>query len=288
MLVALTVLIVVVVMMLVALTVLIVVVVMMLVAFAMLVVAVVMMVMLLKLCLKLLEGGIESISVFHRLKYLFAGKLVHRSGYNNGILIMLAKERNSLGNLFLARLIGMRKNYGRSVGYLIIIKFTEITDIHLALACVGNGGEAIKDRIGALKLLNRLDYIGKLAYARGLDYDSIGGVLVKHLAECLGEISDERATDTTRIHLGYLDSRILKEASVNTDLSEFVLYKNDLFACISLFNELFYKSSLSRTEKARKYINLGHFLVLSNFFQLTFYYNLSGMSIKQILIFCII
>ena len=165
-LVAFAMLIVVVMMVLVAFAMLIVVMMMVLVAFAMLIVVVMMVVvMLLKLCLKLLEGGIESISVFHCLKDLFTRKLVHRSGYNNGILIMLAKERNGLGNLLLARLIGMRKNYGGSVGYLIVIEFTEITDIHLALARIGNGGEAIKYRIGALKLLNRLDYIGKLAYA---------------------------------------------------------------------------------------------------------------------------
>ena len=144
----------------------------------------------------------------------------------------------------------MRKHDCRSVRNLIVIEFTEVADVHFTFACICNSSEAIKNCIGSIKLLNSLNYIRKLTYARGLDYNSIGSILGKHLFKSLCEITDKRATDTARIHFGYLYSGVLKETAVNSNLAEFILNENYLFACVGFLDKLLYKSGFSCTEKA--------------------------------------
>ena len=129
----------------------------------------------------------------------------------------------------------MRKNYRRCVCYLIVIELAEVFHIHFAFTRIGNSGKAVKLRVRRVNLLHSLDNIRKLTHSRGLDNYSIGLILVKHLFKRLRKISDKRAADTSRVHLGYLNTRILKESAVNTDLSEFILNQNDLFSIISLF-----------------------------------------------------
>ena len=150
----------------------------------------------------------------------------------------------------------MRKNDRRCVRNLIVIELTEVTDLHLAFSCIRNGSKAIKLRIGSLELLNCLYNVGKLSYTRGLYYDPVGLVLYENLLKSLSEITDERATDATRIHLCNFNSGILKKSSVNTDLTELVLYKNYLFVVIRFLYKLFYKSGLTCSKKAGKYIYL--------------------------------
>ena len=131
---------------------------------------------------------------------------------------------------------------------------------------VGKLSDVIKavenaDTEGAV--LNCLDYVGKLAYSGGLDENTVGSILVDYLFQSNCEISYERATDATGIHFVDLNSRLCKESTVDSDLTEFVLYENDLFSVVCFFNELFDKSGLSRSEKARKNIDLCHNISLS-------------------------
>ena len=99
---------------------------------------------------------------------------------------------------------------------LINKEFSEILNVHLALVCVANGSETIENDALDVKSLNRADDVGELTHARGLDKDTLGGVLVYYLGESLAEVANKATTDTARIHFVYRDARILKESAVDT------------------------------------------------------------------------
>ena len=82
---------------------------------------------------------------------------------------------------------------------------------------------------------------------------------MQHLDKRLAEITDKRAADAARIHLGHVDAGIGKEATVHTDLAEFVLDQHQLFAGICLLDQLFDQRGLAGAQKAGKNINFGHF-----------------------------
>ena len=237
-----------------ALAMLVVVVVMMLVtvasALAMLVVVVVMMLMMLVLFLKLVKSVLEGVLLLHSGKNILAVKLVPRSGYDSRGSVVLSDKLNGCLDLLRLGKVGMRKNDGGSIGNLVVIELAKILHIHLTLINVCNGGEAIELGIFSFHRLNSLDNVGKLTYSAGLDDNAVGVELVKHLNKRLGEITDERAADAAGIHLCNFDTGILKEASVNTDLTEFVFYKHKLLGAVCLFDKLLYKSGLTCSEEA--------------------------------------
>ena len=237
----------------------------MLVAVALLTVIVVM-VVLVMLLLNLFYKMLKSIGLFHRGKDILTVKALPRGGYDGSLTVMLTDKLYALLNLMLLYLTGMGQNDAGGICNLIVIKLTEILHIHLALACIGNGGEAIKLCLIRLNLADSLNNVGELSYAGGFDYNSVGTVLLKNLSESLGKITDKGATDTARIHLGNLNARICKKSAVDAYLTEFVLYKNYLFTGKRLLKKLFNKSGLSRTEKAGKYVNFGHDKILFNYF----------------------
>ena len=210
----------------------------------------VVMVMMLVLLLELCNGSVKSILALHSLENILTVKLIPRCGYYNSLGVMLSDKLNGGVDLLILRILGMRKHDAGSVSDLIVIELTEILHIHLTLIGVGNCSEAIKLCIGSLDRLNSLDNVGELTYSAGLDNHSIGMELLEDLSESLREISNERATDATGIHLGDLDTCILKESSVNADLAELIFYENYLLTAVRFLNKLLYKRSLSRSEKS--------------------------------------
>ena len=216
--------------------------------FAMLVLVV--MVMMLVLLLELCNGSVKSILALHSLENILTVKLIPRCGYYNSLGVMLSDKLNGGVNLLILRILGMGKHDAGSVSDLIVIELTEILHIHLTLIGVGNCSEAIKLCIGSLDRLNSLDNVGELTYSAGLDNHSVGMELLEDLSESLREISNERATDATGIHLGDLDTCILKESSVNADFAELIFYENYLLTAVRFLNKLLYKRSLSRSEKS--------------------------------------
>ena len=261
---AVAVLVVIVVMMLVivasALTMFVVIVVVMLVivtsALAMLVVVMVVMFM---LFLKSLYRILKSVLVLHGRKNILAVKAIPGSCHDNSAFVMLAKKIYTLADLLISCALCMRKHDRRSVLDLVVIELAKVLHIHLTLVYVGNRSEAIKRCAMLLRGLSRANNVGKLAYARGLNDDSVGIVLLKNLYKRLGKITNQRATDATRIHLGNLNSRISKEATVDTDLTKLILDKNNLLACICFLNKLLNQRGLTCAKEAGKYIYFSHF-----------------------------
>ena len=211
---------------------------------------IVMVVMMLVLFFKLCHCSIESILVLHSLKNILSVKLIPRCRNYNSLGVMLSDKLHCGINLLVLCVISVRKNDAGCISDLIVVELTEVLHIHLALVSIGNGSKAIELGILSLYRLNRLNNVGELSYSAGLNNHSIGMELLEHLRESLREISNERAADTTRVHLGDLDTRVLKKATVNTDLAKLILNKNDLLSTIRFLNKLLYKRSLSRAEKA--------------------------------------
>ena len=120
-------------------------------AFAMLIVIVVMvtvvMLVVLMLLLKLLERCGEGILLLHCCEDILAVELVPRGCYDSRLSVMLSDKLNGL--LCLMRLcnVCVRENDAGCVSDLIVVEFTEVLHIHLALVHVGDGGEAIKDSV---------------------------------------------------------------------------------------------------------------------------------------------
>ena len=157
---------------------------------------------------------------------------------------------NAFCNFCICHLTRVAKHDTTRIFYLVIEKFTEILHVHLALIGVNDGGKTAKHCTLCICTLDRLDNVGKLTDARGLDKNSVGRIFVYNLFESLGKIAYERATDTTRIHLVDLNSRFRQKSAVNSYLAKLVLDKNKLFALVGFLYKLLYKCGLSRTEKA--------------------------------------
>ena len=180
-------------------------------------------------------------------------------GRDNGRMIVVRAEKcNRCGDLLVTALARVAEHDTACVFDLIVEEFAKVLHIHLALVDVNNGGEAVQDSPLHLYTLNGADDIGELADTRRLNENAIGREFGQHLFQCLAEVPDEGAADTARVHFGDLNARILHEAAVDADLTEFVFDQNELFADICLFDELFQKCGLSRTEKARKNIDFCH------------------------------
>ena len=133
----------------------------------------------------------------------------------------------------------MAENDAGRVFYLIIKELTEVLHIHLALCRVDYDSRSIKNGVFSFNTLNSRDNVAELTDTRGLDKNSVGLVLVKHLDKCLAEISDKTATNASRIHFGNLNAGVLEKAAVNADFTEFVFDKNDLLAAERFGKQLF-------------------------------------------------
>ena len=228
-------------------------------AITMLVVLVMLVMMVMMLVLhKALKLLLDRRTSFHSGKQLLPVKSSNRSGYHNRATVMLLNQSKCLGKLLFGGLIGVAENNTSRVFYLIVEELTEILHIHFALINVNNNGKAVELNILCARGSNRTDNVAELSYARRLDKHSVGSILRNHLFKRFAEISNERATDTTGIHFGYIDSRILQESAIYAYLAEFVLNENYLLTRIRFVDKLVYKSRLSRSEKARYYIDFCH------------------------------
>ena len=169
----------------------------------------------------------------------------------------------------------MTENDSACVFHLIVEEFSEILHIHLTFPGIYDRGKAIQLCIGKLRLAYSTDDVAKLTDTARLDQNTVRVIGAFYLTERFPEISHKATADTTGIQLVDLNSRLLKKAPVNSDLSELVLDQNKLFPLISLFDQFFNQCGLARTEKSRKNIDLCHThssfnILLSSYFTLFF------------------
>ena len=119
---------------------------------------------------------------------------------------MLSYKPDSLFGLFALYNVGMGENNCRSILYLVIEKLAEVLHIHLALAGINNNRITVEFSSFGFNALNCADNVGKFTNTRRLDYNSVRIIFFKNLGERRRKISYKGATDTTRVHLGYLNA----------------------------------------------------------------------------------
>ncbi len=214
------------------------------------IVIVVVMMMLMLFLKEMLEFIIKCILLSHCINELLTCELIPFCSYDRSSRIELTDKLYALVDLFLRKPGSMAENYAACVCYLVIEEFTEILLIHLALLCVYNCCESVKDYIVCIDVLYSTDNVAEFSYTGRFDEDTVGVILFKHLFESLAEISHKAATDTAGVHLSDLDACVLEESAVYTDLTEFIFDEDEFFVVIAFFYELFDKGGLSCTEEA--------------------------------------
>ena len=135
--------------------------------------AVIVLVFLVLVFVVMFEGGglqachllFKRIAVLHCREYFLARKLLPGRGYKGGLGVVLAHKFDRLFELFLARYIGVGKDYAVGRLYLVIEKFAEVLHVHLALCGVNYGSVGIDYAVLEFGAVHGADYIGELAHA---------------------------------------------------------------------------------------------------------------------------
>ena len=234
---------------------------MVLVLFVLVVVMMVMLVLILVLfvlALNAFKRGGERVALFHRVEDLRAGELVPRRRDDDGAGILLAQQRDALGELFLLDARGAGEDDAPGGFDLVVEKFAEVAHIHFAFARVYDGAERVDRKLAVRRLLHGGHDVGELADARGLDEDAVGGVALADLVQSGTEITRKAAADAAGVHLRHLNAGVLHEASVHADLAELVLDEDELFARVGFRDQLFDERGLACAEETGKYINFCH------------------------------
>ena len=186
--------------------------------------------------------------MLHSFQYLCTGNVIPRSRNNSCLRIMLTDLFSSLKKLLLSYILGSGKNHSSRCLDLVKEEFTEILHVNLSLGHIHNRCCGIQlDIHGFSCLLDSLDNIGKLAYARRFNDYPVRMVLLNHLLQSFAEISHKRAADTSGIQLIYLNTCILHKIAVHTDLTEFVLDQDKLLALKCFIDKFLDKCRLSGT-----------------------------------------
>ena len=167
-------------------------------AFLMIVVMMMVMMFLFQFCQRCGQGCLA----FHGLQKLRTGQFVPGCNYQGSLRIVFSQERHSGVQFDLGNGIGAGQNDGGSGLDLIVIELTEVLHIDLDLAGIGNGHGIAQLHIFVGHLLNGSDHIAEFANAGGLDDDTLGGILLDDLVQCLAEITHQAAADAAGVHLG--------------------------------------------------------------------------------------
>ena len=210
------------------------------------------------LALNAFKRGGERVALFHRVEDLRAGELVPRRRDDDGAGILLAQQRDALGELFLLDARGAGEDDAPGGFDLVVEKFAEVAHIHFAFARVYDGAERVDRKLAVRRLLHGGHDVGELADARGLDEDAVGGVALADLVQRGAEITRKAAADAAGVHLRHLNAGVLHEAAVHADLAELVLDEDELFARVGFRDQLFDERGLARAEETGKYINFCH------------------------------
>ena len=226
------------------------------------IVIVVVMIVMCGLFKELLELVIKCILLCHSVNKLLACELVPLSSNYRSSRILLTEALYALVQLILRKTACVAENKAACIGYLIVEELAEVLHVHLVLLCVNNCSEAVKLHIVSAYVLNSTDNIAELANSGGLDEDTVGMIFLEHLLQSLAEISHKTTADTAGIHLSYLDTGILQEASVYTNVTELILDEHQLFALVALVYELLDKGSLTGSKKAGENSYLCHISAL--------------------------
>ena len=172
---------------------------------------------------------------------------------------MLAQQRHGSSQLFFGHILRAAQNDRAGMLDLVEEELAEVLDVHLALGHISHGYKAVQLHRHVLGYaFHRVDHIGKLAYAGGLDQNTVGVIGFDHLAQRLAEIAHQRAADAAGVHLVDHDAGFLQKTAIDTDLAKFIFNQHYLLALESLGKQLLNQRGLASAQKTGNNINLGH------------------------------
>ena len=200
----------------------------------------------------------RSILSLHSIHDLVAGQFVPGRGDQGSGGIMLPQQGHSSIQLCLCNGICAGQNNGGGRFDLIVVELTKVLHVNLYLAGIHHRNGIAQHHILARDLFHRSDHIRQLAHAGGLDDDPIRMVTLNHLSKGLAEITHQTAANAAGIHLGDVNTGILQETSVNTDLAKLILDEHQLLTAVSLLNHLLDQGRFAGTQKTGINIDDSH------------------------------
>ena len=199
--------------------------------------------------------------MLHNLYQFLSVKVLDRSCDDGSIFIQAAKKLQRLLNFFLSCDIGTAHDDSTSILDLIVKELTEVLHVHFAFLCINNSCIAVQFDVNLiLNTLYCFDNVRKFTNSGWLDEDSVWVVFGNNFFQGSSEITDQRAADTSGIHLTDLDSSLFQETTVNTDLAKLVLDQYDLFTLKSVLQKFFDQSCFSGAKETGDNINFYHFV----------------------------
>ncbi len=198
---------------------------------------------------------------FHNGQEFPASQFLRRSRDNRRRRVQIPEEPDRFPDLLRIRLLRIRpaQNHRAAGLHLIFKEFAEVFQIHPAFQHIHHCRCGMHLHAGlSADSLHRPDDIRQLSHARRLDDDTVRVIGTGHFAERLSEVSDQRAADAAGIHLTDLHARLPQEASVDPDLTEFILNQHDLLVLQRLCQQFPDQGRLAGPEKAGYDIYLRH------------------------------
>ena len=199
--------------------------------------------------------------LFHRVMNRLPAQLIPRSRDDRRVRILLTDHADRVVDLLLRCILCAGQDNRSGALDLVVVELAEVLHIHLNLLHISYRDQRSDLQIAFLRcVFDRAADIGELAHAGWLDDDVIRMKLVHDLLQGFRKITDQTAADAAGIHLCYIDSRFLKEPSVDADLSELVLDQDDLLAGKYILDQFLDQCSFSCSEEPGDNVDLCHFL----------------------------
>jgi hypothetical protein len=199
-------------------------------------------------------------SAFDGLQNSLTVKLGQRCSNNRCLGVMSPEQFHHFRSLRGAGLISPGQDDGTGVLDLVNKELTKVLDIQFGLGSVYDRDSAVQYhiRVFCYTIDSGHDF-GELADTGGLDQDALRRIGIHDFPERGAEITYQRAADTAGIHLTDLNPGLFQKASVDADLTEFVLDQNNFGARQGVSEELFDQGSLSGSQKTGYNVNFCHF-----------------------------
>ena len=187
-------------------------------------------------------------------------KLGQRRCNDRRLGVMGPEQFHHFRSLRVAGLISPCQDDSTGVLDLVNKELTKVLDIQFGLGSVYDRDSAVQYhiRVFCYTIDSGHDF-GELADTGGLDQDALRRIGIHDFPERGAEITYQRAADTAGIHFTDLNPGLFQKASVDADLTEFVLDQNYFGARQGVSEELFDQGCLSGSQKTGYNVNFCHF-----------------------------
>ena len=180
------------------------------------------------------------------------------------MIVDLADQFDRRVELALGDVAGTGQDDGAGMLDLVLVEFFKVFQVDLALACIDDGNGAAY--FGTFDLFDGSNDVRKFADAGRLDENTVRSIFVDDFLQCGAEVAYEGAADAAGIHLGDLDAGFFQEASVDTDLTEFILDENEFLTIVSVRDEFFDEGRLTASPATSEHGELALFYLYVDIF----------------------